>query len=170
MNETFTRLFDNSKKRRKLLKKKLSEHKSFIEKLEVKYIEGLDVNTYKKHRTQRLKMIDKIEKTLESQKQVSNPSEFMDFALKMVTKIDAVWYESDILNKRKLQPLVFPEGLTYSKPEGTYLTPRVNSVFSVIDSFRESYNKKTELTAGVNSVYSPLVVRRGVDYIYPIYQ
>ncbi len=171
LKEKFERLSDSTRSDQAVLKKQMTEKKVFIDKLETRYIEGaLDSETYKKHRRQTLEMINELEKKLTSTKELWNPSKFIDFSIDLVTKVDSMWSKGDISQKRRLQKIVFPEGLSYSKKNSHYRTPRVNSVFSVSNSFRESYNKKTELTAGVNSVYSPLVVRRGVDYIYPIYQ
>ena len=79
LKETFNRLSDTKKEDRAVLKKQITEKKNFLEKLETRFIEGsIDSETYKKHRKQNLEMIGKIEKELNSEKKLSNPTKFID--------------------------------------------------------------------------------------------
>lgn len=48
----------------------------------------------------------------------------------------------DYTFKQKLQGVIYPDGMRYSKHEGKYLTTRINSVFSEMKRLSASLNKK----------------------------
>lgn len=157
-----------SRESQALLKKRITEQTLFLEKIEKKYIaDGLDTETYKKHRSTTEKEIFQLERSLKTQVQLSNPTHFINNSLKLVTKSAKIWRESDISQQRSLQNLIFPDGLMYSRKNSEYRTPRINSIFTVIQGFESPITKKTRSTGNVNLVYSPSVVRRGIEPLLP---
>jgi hypothetical protein len=52
--------------------------------------------------------------------------------LGIAENLSQIWPSSDYDNKRKLQSLVFPEGIVYSKKNDRVRTLRVNSLFAEI--------------------------------------
>ncbi|WP_115867382.1 recombinase family protein [Marinoscillum furvescens] len=161
----FNSMQEEARESQALLKKRITEQSQFLEKLEKKYInDGLDTETYKKHKESTLNEIHKLESALRSQVQLSNPTQFINNSLKLVTKPSKIWRDSNISAQRELQKLIFPEGLMYSKKKEEYRTPRIHSIFAVIHS---PTKEKTRLTNGVNLVYSTTAVPRGIEPLFP---
>ena len=52
--------------------------------------------------------------------------------LQIAENISGVWSSGQFDDKRRLQNLIFPEGILYNKPKDTIRTPRINSLFSTI--------------------------------------
>jgi len=52
--------------------------------------------------------------------------------LEIAENISGIWASSQFDDKRRLQNLIFPEGILYNKPKDTIRTPRINSLFSTI--------------------------------------
>jgi len=50
--------------------------------------------------------------------------------LEIAENISEVWALSQFDDKRRLQNLIFPEGILYNKQKDTIRTPRINSLFS----------------------------------------
>lgn len=56
----------------------------------------------------------------------------MEIAIKLSSKLNTAWDLADYTNKQKLQYLLFPEGMVYSKKYNSCRTHRVNSIFTAI--------------------------------------
>lgn len=131
-----------------------------IENLDTKFIDGeIPSDVYNQNRSKWEKELREWEKIRISSKDLSNPTKFMSFSMRMLTKMPKIWQKSTITDKRLIQRMVFPEGLRYHKKNDQYLTPRINSLLLLIDSLSGSYNKKTSTTDSEMLVYSPSVVR-----------
>ena len=52
--------------------------------------------------------------------------------IRFAENLSELWTNSDFDNKRKLQSLVFPEGIIYSKKKDRVRTKRTNSLFAEI--------------------------------------
>ena len=166
--ETFLKLSDIQKTDETTLKKQLTEKNTFLEKLEEKFIMGsVDPETYDRQRNKTHRIINELKKQMANVKNLSNPTGFVDFSMKMITEIHLIWQESYISEKRRLQNLVFPEGLKYDKPNSHYLTPRINAIFTLVRQIEGDLTKKTRPTTSVNLVYSTSVVRRGIEPLLP---
>ena len=57
--------------------------------------------------------------------------------------------------KKKLQKLVFPNGILYDREKGDYRTSDRNVVFDIIDKLSDSYRQKNE----GNSFENPSLVK-----------
>ena len=64
----------------------------------------------------------------------SNLEKMIEKGLKIAENISILWAFSDFDDKRKLQDLIFPEGILYNKQTDRVRTPRINSLFAVIPS------------------------------------
>jgi site-specific DNA recombinase len=62
-------------------------------------------------------------------------------ALKMSKNLSEIWTSGDLVQKRKIQNLVFPSGLGYDKSKGRVQTFRVNTIFSAIPSLSRDFDK-----------------------------
>lgn len=71
----------------------------------------------------------------------SNLQTAIENALKMSKNLSETWVSGDLLQKRKIQKLVFPSGLGYDKSKGKVQTFRVNSIFSAIPSLSRDFDK-----------------------------
>jgi site-specific DNA recombinase len=160
LTETYTRMSAKHEVDTKLLQRRITEQTTFRDKLDQKFVEGhIDTDTYKRQCIKNSQTLSNLNKELRSAQTISNPTLFVDFALKMATKIHILWSQSMIYEKRRLQHLVFPEGLSYSKANDQYLTPRINSLFVMISALNASKRKKAKPSLVENSAYSLTVVR-----------
>lgn len=63
----------------------------------------------------------------------SNLLKYIDNSIDVARNISKYWHFGDLDTKRRIQKLVFPQGLTVDIPKRVYLTSKVNSVFSLIN-------------------------------------
>lgn len=74
---------------------------------------------------------------------LSNPNEFIELSTFLAQNLDKLWSEGHTEVKRRLQGLVFPQGVFFEKKTMTYRTPEINVVFKGISSeSMGSENKK----------------------------
>ncbi len=64
--------------------------------------------------------------------QISNLKKSIEEGITFSSKLTTVWTSSPISTKEKLQKLLFPEGIIYSKKNEGFRTEKVNSFFSLI--------------------------------------
>jgi len=87
--------------------------------------------------------------------ELSNPEKLINYAVSIASKLAPAWLSGDFGQKRRLQNLLFSEGLTYDPEIEHYRTTHVNSVFSVIPRLSRdcgAQNKNTpEIFSGVSS-------------------
>ena len=75
---------------------------------------------------------------------LSNLEVILDKTFQYAQNLTDLWDNSKIEGKRKLQKMVFPEGLGYDFKNGYYRTPRVNGFFELTHSLSKNLeeNKK----------------------------
>lgn len=66
--------------------------------------------------------------------ELSNFDEFYDISRKICENLHDLWLDSDIEGRKKVQILVFPEGVWFDPEIEDYRTPRVNSCIELISS------------------------------------
>ena len=83
---------------------------------------------------------------------ISNPETIIKKAVNVSSKLSMVWTSSPVGIKRKLQNLVFPEGIYYEREIGGFRTMKVNSVFEAIADLATilSENKKGQTDKNIN--------------------
>ena len=59
----------------------------------------------------------------------------------MASNLSEIWESGDLWQKKKIQQLVFPSGIGYSKLNGKVRTTRVNSIFSLIPLISRKLSK-----------------------------
>lgn len=145
------------------LKKRATEQRQFLDKLERRYINGeIDTETYQKHKQATTQNLMELEEKSTVSPKKSNPTEIVNKALRLASEMPKIWENGDIMTRRTLQSIVFPSGISYLKEKDEYLTPAINWLFEISSSLSDAKKQKTRLTTGANLVYSPLVVRRGL--------
>jgi site-specific DNA recombinase len=93
----------------------------------------------------------------------SNLEKVIETCLKIASKFSTAWDDSNFDNKRKLQNLIFPEGILYNKPNNTVRTPRINSIFSpipILTGISKEYKKRHLSKSAFNA---HLVASSGIE-------
>jgi site-specific DNA recombinase len=81
----------------------------------------------------------------------SNLAECIDYTLQISTNLHSIWELGDYPVKRKLQEMLFPEGVWYNYENDRFRTQRVNSFFSIIPSLSATnVNEKSGKLIGEN--------------------
>jgi site-specific DNA recombinase len=98
-------------------------------------VEGkIDDETYKEFKAEIDKRIFELESNLKKRgHDSSNLLKYIDNSVDVARNISKYWHSGDLDTKRRIQKLVFPQGLTVNIPKREYLTTKVNSVFSLIN-------------------------------------
>ncbi|NDW10784.1 recombinase family protein [Dysgonomonas sp. 520] len=149
LTKVFKERNDNQSCLHKELSKQLTECNNQIKDVNVKC--GMGYITTEVYETTISVLKDKkasIENELEKSKEnLSNLQKFIDSTLQIACKLGDLWVNSNFSIQQKLQSLVFPEGVIYNKETNSYLTKKVNSVFtfvSNISAFYEIHKNKKE--------------------------
>ncbi len=128
---TFNRLSSESKNELKAIRQHLTEVNTRLNNADHKFIDGsIDTGTYQRVKNELLEKKVLLEsESGKRERTLSNPRKFIEFSLKLLSKLPEIWQKSHLREKIALQRLLFPEGLTYNKTEGVYRTPSINRLF-----------------------------------------
>ncbi|MBM3418253.1 MAG: hypothetical protein FJY17_04950 [Bacteroidetes bacterium] len=144
-----------------------------MEKVEERFVLGeISKEQYEKFSTLYSGQIKAIEQEIDQSDKISSNLELaVEKGLKYAQNLRHLWVSLDYHEKQRLQYLVFPEGMLYSKKNDEVLTTRINTLFGQIAllSRNSGKNKKgkpeTEclfgsrvglITVGSNEVKSDL--------------
>ena len=76
---------------------------------------------------------------------LSNLEKALEIVLNKAPKLSSMWENGNLAEKRKIQKMVFPDGIEYDRENDEYRTFRVNSFFSYIPVVsKELGHKKPE--------------------------
>ena len=64
--------------------------------------------------------------------QISNLKKSIEEGVTFSTKLAPLWTSSPVSKKEKLQKLLFPEGIIYSKKNEAFRTEKVNTFFALV--------------------------------------
>ncbi|HNT79603.1 MAG TPA: recombinase family protein [Bacteroidia bacterium] len=112
----------------------LQKIESRIEKIEENFAIGeINSELYTKFSKKYSKEKQEIETQIkEEAMDLSNLEICLEKALKISANLPEMWELEEYKIKKRLQKLVFPEGIRYNKQTNTYRTTKVNSIFSLI--------------------------------------
>lgn len=131
------------------LKKRLTEIENQLEGMEKRHVLGdLKEELYEKYSKKFKEEIAQIRQELESGTfDSSNLNLVIEKGLRMAENLSGLWLSADFSEKQKLQYLVFPQGILYSKEKDTVRTEKVNSLFEGILLLKRTIedNKKGNL-------------------------
>jgi DNA invertase Pin-like site-specific DNA recombinase len=114
-------------------KKQLAELNTKIENLEERFVQGQMENAlFEKFKNKYQIEKDELVKMISTEIDSSNLINGAENCLEIAENISEVWSSSQFDEKRRLQSLIYPEGILYNKPKDTIRTPRINSLFSTI--------------------------------------
>ena len=105
-----------------------------LDRLEERYVfEEINKSQYDRFRTKLVAEVNQKKKNLSKHSfDSSNLKKSINIALKYALNLPLLWSSGDIEVKRKLQYMVFPDGLGYDFKNKRVQTFRVNSIFAQI--------------------------------------
>ena len=87
----------------------------------------------------------------------SNLLNHIEDCSKMTSNLAVLWENGDFQDRQRVQSLVFPGGIAFDKENGHYRTPRVNSIFGLIDAAKAVFEQNK---GGTNELKKPFVPPR----------
>ena len=82
------------------------------------------------------------EKLMTLSRQVSNLDDSIGFVIKFALELPLKWVSADYNTKQRIQFLLFPQGIRYSKKTDESRTQRINLLFLYIAYFQQIITKK----------------------------
>ena len=165
LHKVFDDFNSNKSTMRKDLKKRESEVKNKIEKVQVRYGLG-EISEVVYQTTIRTlnKELAEIESGLaEADKNLSNLQKFIDEAIAMSCKLGTLWKNGDFASRQKLQNLLFPSGIYFDKNTDDYRTDNENEVFKLFRLFSSSCKNGKEKATSEFLRLSPNVGMRRLE-------
>jgi site-specific DNA recombinase len=95
--------------------------------------------------------------------ELSNPQLLIDHSLEIIANLSEFWVSGDFESKRKLQEVLFPEGIMYDKQIGDYRTTKVNSILQLTRSISNELKGNKNGQAKLLSDLSDWVVPAGIE-------
>lgn len=131
MERTYNQQSNELKENEGLMKRKLTEIRQKIERIEERFIlEEIDATLYQKFSAKYRKEEAEIEVELEKTgTRVSNLEKCVEMALEYVLNLPSLWESSTFTGKQRLQKIVFPTGIHYHRKTEGCRTERINGVF-----------------------------------------
>ncbi|MBI2270284.1 MAG: recombinase family protein [Bacteroidetes bacterium] len=165
MSYVFNNLNESNSSNKETFSKALKACQEKINTVEEKFVLGeIDRALYEKFITKYGKEKADLEKKLaESSFELSNLDEYVNYTLRLASKLQPAWDSAEYDTKLKIQNLVFPEGVRFNKENNDYRTARVNSFFAAIPALSAIFTQKR---SGLNKFYpekSALVAPPGIE-------
>jgi len=122
---------------RATLKKHITETESAIQSLKVRWaLKEISFDVYEAGMSELQSRLDKYTLEMASwNEKLSNSNQMIPVILAIASNISSLWERGSLEIKRKIQKLVFPEGLYWDKENSDYRTPKVNRFFDIINRF-----------------------------------
>jgi len=146
-------------------KKKITEKKALLEKIEYKFItDQISEDIYQKHSEKIRTEIAALSKETDmSQIEGSNLKLAVSKCLTIAQNLSQAWLSAEYEKKQRLQKLVFPDGILYSKQKGVVRTPRVNSLFEAIPLLAGDSSKNKKADSSKNRLQFNKVQQEGFE-------
>ena len=141
------------------LKRSLTEVEKNIKETKLRYASGkIDDDTFQTAIQEYGNRRDVIVLELEKwQTDLSNLMDKLPDTICFAARIGSTWGSANLDVKRRIQNLVFPEGVFWDKETRSYRTHRKNAVFAILDALKADFGTKKEEE---NSSSVPLCGRR----------
>ena len=146
IRDAFKKFTDEQASQQMLLKKQLTEIDNNIKSVRVRYATGkIDEETYETAMKEFNNHRDLVVLELEKCKQnLSNYEKQIPMIIATASNISSLWHNADIDSKRRIQNLIFPNGIYWDKQIADYRTVSRNKFFDLMDKFSVSYGDKKE--------------------------
>lgn len=162
---TFTCLSESIETESKSMKTKLSDLNSRLEKVEDRFAEGeIERSIYEKSSNKLKAEIKQLSSELEqSSVKISNPSLLIDKSLAFACELASWWEKGDYQEKKMVQEILFPEGITFDKENDAFRTSSVNKVIELIAQLSEGCEQNKRRQTNDEIDLSPSVVPTGIE-------
>lgn len=135
------------------LKRKVTEIENDIKNIKLRYATGIiDDDTFetamKEFNNRKDLVILELDKC---NLNLSNSEKQIPIIIANASNISTLWHNADLESKRKIQNLVFPDGIFWDKKIADYRTISRNKFFDLMDKFSVSYGE-TKKTAPESAV------------------
>jgi site-specific DNA recombinase len=98
-----------------------------------------------------------------AKQKLSNLENYVDLSINLSANVHKIWELGGLQNRKKLQKLIFPEGITYNKEIGSYRTLKTNKIFDVISSLSGDLPKDETRKLSDKADFSRLVVPTRIE-------
>jgi site-specific DNA recombinase len=141
----------NQIQEKSLIESRIIELKKKADDLEIRFIErDIDKLMFEKYSSVYKGQIASLEENLKIvEVNSSNLEKSITKGLETAEKISSQWVSSSFDDKKKLQNLVFPEGILYNKEKDIVRTERTNFLFAVIPSFLVNFGQRKIANLGL---------------------
>ena len=146
-------------------KKAINDIEKKLARLEERFVFE-EINTAQYEKFKSMLTQEKNEKLMFSEKvgfNLSNLEKALDIALNCAPKLSSLWTNGNLNEKRKVQKMVFPDGIEYDHKNDEYRTLRVNSFFSYIPVVSKELRHKKTGKFRVKRKNSGLVPEAGLE-------
>ena len=151
---------------RKDFEKRIKELEEELETLNERFAYGKfdDEALYLKLRTKKQFEINQVKEKLDgTDYEISNLDYFVEKSTEISQNIHKLWQLGSLDVKKKIQKMVFPEGIVVDTTNRTYLTSKVNSLFFAKSQFIRSSEGINEKLPIKNDEESSLVAEGGFE-------
>ncbi len=140
-----------------------------LQTIEKRFVLGeITQELFSKYSEQFLKEVIKIKKELRhSTFNLSNLEKAVDKAKEYALQLPVLWENGGLIEKRRIQKMVFPNGIVYDFKNSTYRTQRVNELFSYFPLFKMVLVEKKKGTIAENLLLPPFVLGAGLEPARP---
>ena len=151
-------------------RKRVTEIKGQLEKVEERFVLGeISKEQYEKFSTLYSAQIKSIEQELDQSGKISSNLELaVEKGLKYAQNLRQLWVSSDYHEKQRLQYLVFPEGMLYSKKNDEVLTTRINTLFGQIALLSRTSGKNKKGKPETECLFGSSVAPTGIEPVTKI--
>lgn len=127
-----------------ILKRRLSEVEASIKKTRIRFAEGkIDEETFQTAIAEFQYRKDQITLELgQRNENLSNLDKQIPTIVSTASHISDLWHNAGLETKRRIQNLVFPDGILWDKEKRDYRTLSRNKFFDVLDKFSITYGGK----------------------------
>ena len=150
-------------------KKAINDIERKLARLEERFVFE-EINTAQYEKFKSMLTQEKNEKLMFSEKvgfNLSNLEKALEIALNKAPELSSMWAKGNLAEKRKLQKMVFPDGIEYDHKNDEYRTFRVNSFFSYIPVVSKELGHKKTGNFRVKTKNSGLVLETGLEPVRP---
>ena len=166
LHKTFQSMKADSFREKESLKKKICDLQAEMDILDERFGYGhiQDEALYNKLRTKKQTEINTVQEKLEDAGiEISNLDYYIEKSIELSQNIHNYWQLGSLDIKRKIQKMMFPEGIVVDTTRRVYLTSKVNSLFLAKSQFMRSSEGIKEKLPIKNDEESSLVAEGGFE-------
>ena len=165
LRRTFEMISETSGTERQNFDEKLGKCNADIRKLNRRWALGeIDKETYEEVRKDLISQKENLGKQIsEILPETSNLGNYIEESLDVVQNISKYWQSGSTAIKKKIQELVFPDGVSLDVQNRVYLTKKVNSVFALINEMKRVSGSTGKQNPENFSGLSSVVAGRGLE-------